>query len=179
MGYAVALILDEPKAEDVRSAFLATDSRMLEIGASPHISLAVFDEMDVALVTRVVESFARRTPSISVRVSSIAMFPGERNVVFLAPVVTRGLLEVHESLHTALSGAGVRSDPLYVPGAWVPHCTISMEEPLDRSLATIGYLHSRDLLGEYGTGRVDVIRFRPVARLASFELVGMAMSGLA
>ena len=112
MGYAVELFLDEPEAQRVRQAFAATGSPLVQTGTFPHISLAVFETVpvDVPRLTAVVEGFARHTARLDVRFASFGMFPGEKIVVFLAPVVTRELLAVHTAFHAALAAAGLRCD---------------------------------------------------------------------
>jgi hypothetical protein len=102
--------------------------------------------------------------------SSVAAFPGPVNVVFLAPVVTGTLLTLHASLHNQLTAEGLSCHPYYLPDAWVPHCAVTVEEPLGRSLDTIKAIHAADVLGEYTIDNVNVVEFRPVVTLASFDL---------
>ena len=172
MPFAVILPLEEPEADKLDEALEATDSLLSRMHALPHVSLAVFEEVDIGKLVSVVETFAASTPPFSLRFGSLGLFPGEENVVFLAAIVTKELLALHEKLHSALSDAGIESDPDYRPGSWVPHCTITMEEPLRKSLRTIASLHRRDLLTEYCVSRVEAAEFRPTATLAGFELTG-------
>ena len=172
MGYAVELALDKPDAEPLRNLFELTNSIMLELEAIPHVSLAVFEEVDTAKLVNVVGAFAKETQPFCLRFSSIGIFPGEENVVFLAAVVTEELLRLHAELHERLNAARLDSDPLYQPGAWVPHCTITMSEPLGESLETIRTIHGQEALGEYRVSEIQVIEFRPVVNLASFQLTG-------
>ena len=141
MGYAVELFLEDLAAEPIRKIFHLTDSLMSRIGASPHLSLAVFDSVDTSRLIDVVRSFAESTQAFNIRLASIAIFPGADNVVFLAPVVTTELLTLHQRFHNKLNAAGLSGDPHYLPGAWVPHCTITMEEQLPRTLETIKSIH--------------------------------------
>ena len=171
MGYAVELLLEDTATKTIRDLFVATNSLMSRIGASPHISLAVFDTVDPSGLISVVRSFASNTQAFNVRLSSVGIFPGEENVVFLAPVVTSELLKLHQSFHEQLKAAGLSSDPSYFPGSWVPHCTITMEERLPRMLDTVRSIHGEKVLGEYRVSSIHVVEFRPVASLASFDLI--------
>jgi len=47
-------------------------------------------------------------------------------VLFLAPVVTAGLLEIHARLHKSMGEAIEGSWVYYFPNGWVPHCTLSI-----------------------------------------------------
>ena len=109
MGYAVELCLEDSTTEAIRKLFELTDSLMLQIKASPHVSLAVFDNVDTLKIIEVVRSFAENTQSFNLRLCSIGIFPGEENVVFLATVVTNDLLMLHKSFHDKLKAAGLSS----------------------------------------------------------------------
>lgn len=172
MGYAVELFLEDPPADAIRKLFSLTDSLMSRIDASPHVSLAVFDSVDIRKLIDVVALFAEDTPRFNIRFSSIGIFPGTENVVFLAPVITIELLALHQRFHDRLNAAGLASNAHYLPGAWVPHCTITMEEQLPRTLETIKVIHQEITLKEYAVSSIHVVEFRPVVDLASFKLSG-------
>lgn len=169
MGYAVELVLDKADAEPIQRLFELTNSIMLELEAEPHVSLAVFEEVDTARLFSLVDDFAKERQPLNLRFSSIGVFPGEENVVFLAPVVTEELLRLHADFYDRLGTAGLKCDPYYQPGAWVPHCTITMNEPLSESLEAITKIHDQEALGEYMVSEIRVIEFKPVVNLASFH----------
>lgn len=172
MGHAVELFIESPSAEAICKLFKLTDSLLGRIGASPHVSLAVFEGVDISKLIEVVASFAEDTAAFNIRFSSIGIFPGEENIVFLAPVMTIDLLMLHERFHDRLNATGLTSDPYYLPGTWVPHCTITMEEQLPRTLETIRSIHQETVLKEYPVSDIHVVEFRPVVSLASFKLSG-------
>ncbi|NIA13096.1 MAG: hypothetical protein GWP08_03365 [Nitrospiraceae bacterium] len=170
MGYAVELLLREDESQAIRRLFSTTGSVLAAIGTAPHISLAVFDDVDVPKLTSIVRAFAADLSPLTVRFSSVGVFPGVENVVFLAPVVTAPLLAAHAVLHTQLQGEGLSCDPNYVPCAWVPHCAITVEEPIAQTLETIRHVHDANVLGEYTISTVGVVEFRPLVTLSVFDL---------
>jgi 2'-5' RNA ligase len=170
MGYAVELVLDKADAESLRELYDLTNSVMLELDAIPHVSLAVFEQVDTALLASLVSAFAKDTQPFSLHFSSISIFPGEENVVFLAAVVTENLLRLHADFHARLNALGLKRDLYHLPGTWVPHCTVTMNEPLSQSLETIRMIHNQEVLGEYRVSEIRVIEFRTVVNLASFYL---------
>ena len=172
MGYAVEMFVRDSESHPIRELFVASGSVLAKIGTSPHVSLAVFQEVDVNKLTEIVERFAAETAQLTLRFSSLGIFPGTQNAVFLAPVVTTGLLHLHEALHNHLSEAGVSSDTRYQPGSWVPHCAITVEEALERSLKTLRLAHDCNLLGEYAIEQIGIVRYRPVERVKTFKLTG-------
>ena len=127
MAYAIELLFDketEAAVQEVWEAVAnATDSSfLLDIGARPHVSLAVYEEADLAST---LEAFGAR--SLPVQLASAGAFPGKEGAVFLAPVVTPDLLDLHRRWHEEAPG----SAPLYAPGAWVPHATVGILLPDD------------------------------------------------
>jgi len=92
-------------------------------------------------------------------------------VVFLAPVVTAELLEIHRSFHEGLEARYILSDSYYLPERWVPHCTISQEEQIHDTLdivrSGIGALPS----GDIPLSTAHVVEFRSTVSLASFPLL--------
>lgn len=169
-GYSVELFLDEPKASEISKLFALTGSTLTDIHASPHISLAVFRDVVPAGVIDYSQEFFRAIAPLSVQFSSIGMFPGERNVVFLAPVVTAEFLGIHRSFHEGLQARRICSDHNYLPGRWVPHCTITEEETIPDALETIRSVHRAWPVGRFTMSTAHVVEFRPAVSLASFPL---------
>lgn len=96
---------------------------MLEVKARPHVSLAAFETLDVEATEACLEHFARSHAPLELNLASVASFPTELNVVFLAPVVTRALLDLHDDFYAGWYSGWGSPNPLYLPGNWVPHCT--------------------------------------------------------
>jgi hypothetical protein len=61
MDFAVELVLDKPHAESIKRQFELTDSILLELEAGPHVSLAVFENVDNAQLMEVARSLAKNT----------------------------------------------------------------------------------------------------------------------
>ncbi|HJT23565.1 MAG TPA: 2'-5' RNA ligase family protein, partial [bacterium] len=96
------------------------------LGATPHVSLAVFEQYNPERLHALLKKLASSFPPTDFRLSSLGTFPGKEGVLFLAPVVTASLLEIHSWLHRALPKAVEESWIYYDPGCWVPHCTLSL-----------------------------------------------------
>lgn len=170
MAYAVELYIDGLDAQPIRRLFDSTHSELIRIDSSPHVSLAVFDKVDVPRLFSVVSSFAEITQPFNIHISSFGIYPGSDNVVFLVPVVTEELLALYKYFHNMLDATGLESDPLYHLGQWAPHCTITIEEGFQASLETIKSIHNQDILGTYRLNEIHVVEFRPVSNLTSFKL---------
>ena len=103
MGFAIELFFDPAADAAVRTIWRALadashSPTMLEIGSRPHVSLAVCGALDAQRFRPVLEAFARETP-LEFVLASVGAFPTAEGVVFLAPVVTRRLLNLHQTFH--------------------------------------------------------------------------------
>jgi len=52
-------------------------------------------------------------------------------VIFLALADDEELTAIHAELHGFLRALRLPSSPLYLPGRWVPHCTLARYVPAD------------------------------------------------
>ena len=182
MPYAVELRFDQDLTRRVRALWRALD----EIGAGsfgpggepvPHISLAVYDdedEVDEAAARRLVEQLAARSAPTEIAFSSFGVFATEENVLFLAPVVTPALLDLHGRYHALADPLAATCRPYYVPGRWVPHCTLSMLGSMARVLRGLGHLAAAwtPLRGDIRS--VALIRVPPLVTIAEHPLAGNA-----
>lgn len=57
--------------------------------------------------------------------STLAAFATIENVLMLAAVVDTELLAVHSAVHDILAGRVKQPSAYYLPGSWVPHCTLA------------------------------------------------------
>lgn len=56
---------------------------------------------------------------------SLSTFSTTENVLMLAAVVDTELLAVHSAIHDVLAGKVKNPNAYYLPGNWVPHCTLA------------------------------------------------------
>ncbi|HET9139668.1 2'-5' RNA ligase family protein [Actinophytocola sp.] len=57
--------------------------------------------------------------------STLAAFSAVDNALILAAVVDTELLAVHSAVHDVLAGRVRQPSAYYLPGSWVPHCTLA------------------------------------------------------
>ncbi|MDR3537339.1 MAG: 2'-5' RNA ligase family protein [Acetobacteraceae bacterium] len=172
MPFAITLRLDDATAGQVSAlwqtlaaAGLSDDS--LRLGYRPHVTLAICpDETPESPLHDATAHVARGRDWLKLCLASLGVFTTQPGVVFLAPIVTPALLDLHAVAMEALSGVPV--SPNYHPGAWMPHVTLAKDlvAPADaiRALEALTLpIHGR-------LDRVELVRFRPVQVLASHAL---------
>lgn len=90
----------------------------------PHVSLVAADELDPRLAAEALEGVPVGAP-FPVSLQSVGMFRG--GVLWLGPSSSHDLLDRHAEVVDRLTAAGLAIWPHYLPGTWVPHCTLSRE----------------------------------------------------
>ena len=136
MLFTAELYLDPAAEQAIRDIQDEIDRRLVRTRPPdrPHLTLAVGDRVDRESVDPLA-GLADAIAGEPIVFSSLGQFHGERFVLFLAPVVTEGLLAFQREVHGRL-GAGLPADQdLCAPGRWVPHCTLALD--LDRDDLTV------------------------------------------
>ncbi|MET7021859.1 2'-5' RNA ligase family protein [Bacillus mycoides] len=106
-------------------------------GVEPHITLADYNELDVNLYTKKLEEFVVFQENISA-----GTFP-TNGTIFLAPTITDELLRLHHSYHDYFKTFHDNSQSYYVPGKWIPHCTIANGLNSNQFLSVMEYIYEK------------------------------------
>ncbi|MEN3303350.1 2'-5' RNA ligase family protein [Pseudonocardia sp.] len=67
----------------------------------------------------------------SLWLATLGSVAGHDDELVLAAVVDTELLAVHTAVHDALAGRVRSPFASYLPGAWLPHCTLAHEKPAE------------------------------------------------
>jgi 2'-5' RNA ligase len=131
VAHALELFFDPGTESAVRSMWANLEARGLRSMATtthgrhrPHLSLALAETITLAQASAAVKPL-RTANDLSLRLSSVAVFPGRVGVLYLSVVPTLRLLTLHRAIHAQLLGVGVESGRHYLPDVWVPHCTLA------------------------------------------------------
>lgn len=173
MPLGVTLCFDPLSASAIAKTWevLATkgiDSDRHRLGYAPHITIAVYpDETPVAPLTATLRQLAATWSALPVTLNALGTFPSAPAVFWAAPVVTPALLARHAQVQAALPE--VQTHAHYRLGAWVPHVTLS--GALDNPGAALSVLLSIWQPLDGFLVRLELVRFRPVTVLQSYELL--------
>ncbi|HZM83649.1 MAG TPA: 2'-5' RNA ligase family protein [Candidatus Limnocylindrales bacterium] len=92
----------------------------------PHVSLISAETLDGVAIKQALVGW-KAAPPLNLRFDYIGQFLGR--VLWLGPVPDPMLLHHHTEVHARLDAAGIEGFDMYLPGSWVPHCTLSMRVP--------------------------------------------------
>ena len=134
LRFAIVLELDDVASAAVRQitqlvATVARESALSVTAVAPHVTLAACRNLDIEQLRPLLADLAARTPVVATTLASIGVFPAEESVIFLAPAITEELVEVQLGILTRLQDLGGEVEPYWLPGQWVPHCTLATGIP--------------------------------------------------
>jgi 2'-5' RNA ligase len=131
----------------------------------PHVTFALGGSVSPAARAELREDLARLSLP-NVWLYTLGTFPTADNGLFLGAVADAELLAVHRTVHDALVGRVRDPWAYYLPGAWVPHCslaqgitanqlatgfaTVHPAQPIRAAIAEVGITDTR-------TGDVDLL----------------------
>lgn len=166
MPFAVELLLDARAAERVRGVWEAlraagVSSTMIDVGSKPHVTLAVYQDLELEPFETQVTAFFAGETSIDVPLSGIGLFPGQEGVIYCSPVVTPELLGLHQRFHKRFDYLAEGAWAYYRPGSWVPHCTLALHVSAERRAQGIDIVLDRGLPTRTRLGAVCVVEFEP------------------
>ena len=176
MPFAIQLFVDPVSDSIVRSLWEEIASAglfaMRDSGNRPHVSLAIYRELDVAFCANLLDVFAATHAPFALTIASLGMFHEEQTVVFLAPVASVALLDLHMEVHMLLQGTGAFPAPYYLPVHWTPHCALATRVPADyiSQVVDIGLGISFPLT--FTIEEIGVIEYPPVKHLFAYRLTG-------
>ena len=175
MGFAVELYFDqktEKALRDLRKVLADAGVKPVldEIGDRPHISLAVFSQIDVDALLEETEKFAQDTRPLPITLSAIGAFASAEAVLFLNPAITQDLMDVHWDFHQMLGDLKMHPHAYYQPDRWVPHSTIAQNVQQERVGKAFDVLRGsfKPISGQLV--EMGLVRFRPVESIGVFPL---------
>lgn len=175
MPIAVEMMLDSATDALVRQTWrklaqAGVSSDMAESGWDPHVTLGVYDDLNVSAATEQLAACACDTQQITTTLASVGVFPRKASVLFIAPIVTHDLLALHERIHRILEPLATHPWEYYQPGRWVPHCTLATDLEPERVTPAFEIARQIALPRPVRLKRIAIVRFRPVAHLSAVDL---------
>jgi hypothetical protein len=177
MGFAVELHIDPVSATPITALteqiYAQCGGQALTgIGTHPHISLTIFAQLEPGDINALLADFAATTPPWSVTFAAVGVFPTAQGIVYLAPVVTPQLLAIHARFHALLTQLAAPSNAYYLPGNWMPHCSVGINLPADKIGQAVMLCHQADVFRPVMLTTVRLIEFHPARPIYTYQLQG-------
>jgi 2'-5' RNA ligase len=175
MAFPVVAYFDaatEAKVNALRASLPdpTTDATRDAMQVRPHITLASWEELDVAPFVDGLGTFATSTGPLTLELEVVGTFPNDKAVVFIAPRVTAELLHLHARFHARLGGFGTEPNPYYLPGNWIPHCTIAIYLADDEVAAVVEACRKSSVFGSARLEEIALLEYPPVRQICTYRL---------
>jgi len=128
--YAVIALFDATLEQKIKKMWEGLESNKISYYAQevedrvPHITIASYKEIPVKYFINEIEIFYKNKRQVQLDFQTIGSFVSTRTL-FYSPTVTKGLIDFHSNHHQYFASYNKEEDSLYLPGKWVPHCTLA------------------------------------------------------
>jgi len=163
---------DKANREAARLKGILAARGILTDAYEPHITFGIYTEMDDGELLKWIGEVSAGQRSIQIILNHFGFFPDSR-LCFLAPGITKGLMELHTEIHKKYDSFCTDRGCLYSAreDSWVPHMTIATIEPGQEEASL------RALLEEFTPFTAEIIRLKITSsdmeeELGEFELGG-------
>lgn len=176
MPFAAVLYFEEKHEKEFLRIWESLSSEnltanLVEAEIRPHITLAIFDELNCRPCDSQLAKVAAQTRPINFQITHLGLFTHPEPVVFAAPTITQELLSFHKDIHDTLAAEAKNPWEMYLPGQWVPHCTLA----LGFDLKNLGRIFDQCLkLGlpmQVQANQVGIVEFQPMKDVFKFRLI--------
>ncbi|GAA0071908.1 2'-5' RNA ligase family protein [Clostridium sardiniense] len=129
--YAVDVFLDNKSSRYVTSIWEQLSSSGIDSslkntdGLAPHITLAIYEDIDEDKFIARMKEFRSKLKVIDTRFDALGAFP-TTGACFLTPVITEVLLDYHKEYYDFFKEFEESARSYYLPGKWNPHCSLAM-----------------------------------------------------
>ena len=175
--YAIEMYFDKETEEKImrlaqKIADAGLSTKYLEWKTRPHVTLTVYNDIDVDRCAQLLEKFANDRKAFPALFDAVGMF-NYTKTIFLSPVMTRSLYELHSELYALMKEFEPSAWAWYKqPDCWVPHCTVALTSEDEENVfyeASDLVLHEyKKLEGVYTSVGLVKITF-PVEEMATFD----------
>ncbi|WP_456274561.1 2'-5' RNA ligase family protein [Bacillus sp. AK031] len=119
----------------------------------PHLTLASYSSLDKEVYIEGMKDFYKDKRAIDICFNTLGTFLNY-GTLFFSPTMTNELFDLHQSHHHYFKAFNHTANSLYLPGKWIPHCTLANNlEPERMSEAFTFCLESNHTI----TGRIKEI----------------------
>jgi hypothetical protein len=176
MPFAVELFFDTGLEDAVRRLWEAVSqatgvpNRMAVTGNRPHVSLAAFNDCQVEAAVEDLRALAAGARTVDLDLNSIGTFASLEGVLFLAPVVTQALLDIHLDCQARFQDLAQGMWPYYLPEKLAFHCTLNTGLSADEINAAISAVKATGLPSAGKAVEIGLVRIPEMEFIATFKL---------
>lgn len=171
MPFAVTLRVSESDAapllalQDEAADFA---SYLRELGYGPHITLAIYDEIEMPELRAAAAELFDRAVALELVFEAVRWFEGPALTLYAAPTPSRDLDELGRKLHRLI--APECCQPHYRPECFIPHCTLATRISAERRDDVIAFARLKRIGFRAAFTEGEVVSFPPARTEARWRL---------
>lgn len=142
MNHAVELYFDDTGTRQINIVReqLSASGVSIDAGTRPHISLALYENLNQHELIERVSVFAKHPCHLNLNMASLGIFPSSESVIFFAPKITPELLGFHADFLYFMESYHPKLSSYYDIPHWVPHCTLGIHLSSDELTTAVKLL---------------------------------------
>jgi len=118
----------------------------IEITPFPHFSWQIAEDYDIDCVEVLLDDLASQQKPFNILTSGLALFSGEKPVLYIPIVRSAELSKLHAYLWEQLEPLGDGISAHYAPQIWIPHITLATDDLDAEAMACVmGWLPFKSL----------------------------------
>lgn len=174
MAFAINVRSDNDSSNGIRSLWercgtLEASPSMSAMQYPPHITLAVYDEIDLTDLYSGFDAALQNLGRMTIRFESLGYFEAPNAIViWAAPVVPEEFSAAHASIHSNINVDLCRKN--YRPGFWTPHCSLATSIDLAKKKDALAVVDQSIDPVEVTFDAADCASFMPVRVLRESTL---------
>lgn len=128
MNYAIELVFDDESQKVINNirSLLSSNGVHDEAVKLNHVSIGDYHTDNIDGLKEKVIEFSKTVKPFELSLVSVGTFMTMENVIFLEPIMTEGLIDIHKSFIEYMNDFDGVLNPYYDVNKWMPHSTISI-----------------------------------------------------
>ncbi len=128
MNYAIELVFDEDSQKTINKLRnqLSENGVHDEAVKLNHVSIGDYKTDDIEGLKNKIIEFSKTIKPFELSLVSVGTFMTKENVIFLEPVMTKELMDIHRRFIEFMKDFDGELNQYYDIDKWMPHCTISI-----------------------------------------------------
>jgi len=165
MALAINIRSDNESSNRIRglwkkSSTFEESASMEKLNYPPHITLAIYDDVDEKVLTDALKSTFCKKSSIKLSFNRVDFFDVHPLVLYAKPELTQELLSLHSEIHNFI-GADL-SREFYQPNKWIPHCSLALDISEEKRTEALQFAGQKLDRFTVNFDTADVVSFPPV-----------------
>lgn len=125
---------------------------------SPHITIADYLEIDLDEFISLMKSLYKDKKKIVLNFKSLGTFINTETLYF-QPNLSRELLYFHLEHHNSFSNFEYDGNSYYLPGNWIPHCTVWSRLGRENIIKVFEYCYNNPIKFKSEISKLSLLRF--------------------